>query len=95
MLNYSCLIAHLHNKSNSPKSSHLNGLSNHNNIKVEVMIMAIRYDRAHLRARQPQLYKFYDLSNAEINQFLATTERQTSKNLSNQSLIFIATIARI
>lgn len=57
--------------------------------------MAIRHDRAHLRARQPQLYKFYDLSNAEITQFLETTERQTIKNLSNQSLIFIATIVRI
>lgn len=59
---------------------------------TEVMIMASSYDSAHLRAKQPQLYKFYNLSTAEIIQTLATTERQARKNLSNQSLIFIARI---
>jgi hypothetical protein len=54
--------------------------------------MASSYDSAHLRAKQPQLYKFYNLSTAEIIQTLATTERQARKNLSNQSLIFIARI---
>lgn len=54
--------------------------------------MANSYDSAHLCARQPQLYKFYVLSTAEITQFLATTERQARKNLSNQSLKFIIRI---
>ncbi len=79
-------------KSNPSKCWNTNEGFNHNNIKVEVMIMASSYDSAHLRAKQPQLYKFYNLSTAEIIQTLATTERQARKNLSNQSLIFIARI---
>ena len=58
----------------------------------EVMIMANRYDSAHLRARQSKLYKFYDLSTAQVIQTTATTERQARKNLGKQSLIFIARI---
>ena len=54
--------------------------------------MANSYDSAHLSARQPQLYKFYVLSTAEIIQTLATTERQACKNLSNQPLKFIIRI---
>lgn len=54
--------------------------------------MANSYDSAHLSARQPQLYKFYVLSTAEITQFLATNECQAHKNLSNQSLKFIIRI---
>ena len=30
--------------------------------------MVNKYDSAHLRARQPNLYKFYDLVSAQINQ---------------------------
>ncbi len=59
---------------------------------TEVMIMANRYDSAHLRARQSKLYKFYDLSTAQVIQTTATTERQARKNLGKQSLIFIARI---
>lgn len=59
---------------------------------IEVMIMANRYDSVHLRARQPKLYKFYDLSTAQVIQTTATTERQARKNLGKQSLIFIARI---
>lgn len=57
-----------------------------------VMIMANRYDNAHLCARQSKLYKFYDLSTAQVVQTKATTERQARKNLGKQSLIFIARI---
>ena len=59
---------------------------------TEVMIMANRYDSVHLRARQPKLYKFYDLSTAQVIQTTATTERQARKILGKQSLIFIARI---
>ena len=59
---------------------------------TEVMIMANRYDSAHLRAEQSKLYKFYDLSTAQVIQTTATTERQARKNLGKQSLIFIARI---
>lgn len=59
-------------------------------IKLEVMIMANRYDNAQLCARQSKLYKFYDLSTAQVVQTTATTERQARKNLGKQSLIFIA-----
>ena len=59
---------------------------------IEVMIMANSYDSAHLRARQSKLYKFYDLSTAQVIQTTATTERQARKNLGKQSLIFIARI---
>lgn len=59
---------------------------------TEVMIMANHYDSAHLRARQSKLYKFYDLSTAQVIQTTATTERQARKNLGKQSLIFIARI---
>lgn len=59
---------------------------------TEVMIMANRYDSAHLRARQSKLYKFYDLSTAQVIQTTATTERQARKILGKQSLIFIARI---
>lgn len=58
----------------------------------EVMIMANRYDNAHLCARQSKLYKFYDLSTAQVVQTKATTEREARKNLGKQSLIFIARI---
>lgn len=59
---------------------------------TEVMIMANRYDNAHLCARQSKLYKFYDLSTAQVVQTKATTEREARKNLGKQSLIFIARI---
>ena len=59
---------------------------------TEVMIMANRYDSAHLRARQSKLFKFYDLSTAQVIQTTATTERQARKILGKQSLIFIARI---
>ena len=59
---------------------------------IEVMIMADRYDSTHLCARQSKLYKFYDLSTAQVIQTTATTERQARKNLGKQSLIFIARI---
>ena len=39
-----------------------------------------------------KLYKFYDLSTAQVIQTTATTERQARKNLGKQSLIFIARI---
>ena len=39
-----------------------------------------------------KLFKFYDLSTAQVIQTTATTERQTRKNLGKQSLIFIARI---
>lgn len=55
-----------------------------------VMIMAKSYDSAHLCARQSKLYKFYDLSTAQVVQTTATTERQARKNIGKQSLIFIA-----
>lgn len=55
-----------------------------------VMIMAKSYDSAHLCARQSKLYKFYDLSTAQVVQTTATTERQARHNLGKQSLIFIA-----
>jgi hypothetical protein len=58
----------------------------------EVMIMANRYDSVHLCARQPKLYKFYDLSTAQVVQTTATTERQARKSLGKSSLIFIARI---
>lgn len=58
----------------------------------EVMIMANRYDSAPLRAEQSKLFKFYDLSTAQVIQTTATTERQARKNLGKQSLIFIARI---
>ena len=58
----------------------------------EVMIMANRYDNAHLCARQSKLYKFYDLSTAQVVQTKATTEREARKNLGKQSLIFISRI---
>lgn len=61
-------------------------------LKIEVMIMANRYDNAHLCARQSKLYKFYDLSTAQVVQTKATTEREARKNLGKQSLIFIARI---
>jgi len=54
--------------------------------------MVSSYNISHLRVKQPQLYKFYDLSTAEIIQTLATTERQACKNLSNQPLKFIIRI---
>lgn len=57
-----------------------------------VMIMANRYDNAHLCARQSKIYKFYDLSTAQVVQTKATTEREARKNLGKQSLIFIARI---
>uniref|UniRef100_UPI00345F0853 host cell division inhibitor Icd-like protein n=1 Tax=Gilliamella apicola TaxID=1196095 RepID=UPI00345F0853 len=56
------------------------------------MIMANRYDSAHLRAEQSKLYKFYDLSTAQVIQTTATTERQARKILGRRSLIFIARI---
>ena len=59
---------------------------------IEVMIMANRYDSAPLRAEQSKLFKFYDLSTAQVIQTTATTERQARKNLGKQSLIFIARI---
>jgi hypothetical protein len=37
-----------------------------------------------------KLYKFYDLSMAQVVQITATTERQARKSLGNPSLIFIA-----
>ena len=58
----------------------------------EVMIMANRYDSAHLCARQSKLFKFYDLSMAQVVQITATTERQARKSLGKSSLIFIARI---
>ena len=58
----------------------------------EVMIMANSYDNAHLCARQSKLYKFYDLSTAQVVQTKATTEREARKNLGKQSLIFISRI---
>lgn len=58
----------------------------------EVMIMANSYDSAHLCARQSKLYKFYDLSTAQVVQTEATTEREARKNLGKQSLIFISRI---
>ncbi|WP_430875180.1 host cell division inhibitor Icd-like protein [Gilliamella sp. G0441] len=58
----------------------------------EVMIMANRYDNAHLCARQSKLYKFYDLSTAQVVQTTATTESQARKSLGKSSLIFIARI---
>lgn len=39
-----------------------------------------------------KLFKFYDLSTAQVVQTTATTERQARKNLGKQSLIFIARI---
>ncbi|MBC9130420.1 host cell division inhibitor Icd-like protein [Frischella sp. Ac13] len=54
--------------------------------------MANRYDNAHLCARQSKLYKFYDLSTAQVVQTKATTEREARKNLGKQSLIFISRI---
>lgn len=54
--------------------------------------MVSSYNISHLRVKQPQLYKFHDLSIAEITQFLATNECQAHKNLSNQSLKFIIRI---
>lgn len=57
---------------------------------IEVMIMANRYDSAHLRARQSKLYKFYNSLTAQVVQTIATTERQARQNLGKQSLIFIA-----
>ena len=39
-----------------------------------------------------KLFKFYDLSTAQVIQTTATTERQARKNLGKQSLIFIARI---
>ena len=59
---------------------------------IEVMIMANRYDSAHLRAEQSKLFKFYDLSTAQVIQTTATTEREARKSLGKQSLIFIARI---
>ena len=59
---------------------------------IEVMIMANSYDSACLRAEQSKLFKFYDLSTAQVIQTTATTERQARKNLGKQSLIFIARI---
>lgn len=56
----------------------------------EVMIMANRYDSAHLRAEQPKLYKFYDHSTTQVVQSIAPTECQARNNLGKQSLIFIA-----
>ena len=61
-------------------------------IKQEVMIMANRYDSAPLRAEQSKLFKFYDLSTAQVIQTTATTEREARKSLGKQSLIFIARI---
>ena len=55
-----------------------------------VMIMANRYDSAHLCAEQSKLFKFYDLKSTQILEIIATTERQARKNLGKQSLIFIA-----
>nr|WP_297223975.1 host cell division inhibitor Icd-like protein [Gilliamella sp.] len=59
---------------------------------TEVMIMANRYDSAHLCARQSKLYKFYDLLTAQVVQTTAKTEHQARKNLGKSSLIFIARI---
>ena len=59
---------------------------------IEVMIMANSYDSACLRAEQSKLFKFYDLSTAQVIQTTATTERQARKILGKQSLIFIARI---
>ncbi len=39
-----------------------------------------------------KLFKFYDLSTAQVVQTTATTEHQARKNLGKQSLIFIARI---
>lgn len=39
-----------------------------------------------------KLFKFYDLSTAQVIETTATTERQARKNLGKQPLIFIARI---
>lgn len=39
-----------------------------------------------------KLFKFYDLSTAQVIQTTATTEREARKNLGKQSLIFISRI---
>ncbi|WP_186278095.1 host cell division inhibitor Icd-like protein [Gilliamella apicola] len=39
-----------------------------------------------------KLFKFYDLSTAQVIQTTATTEREARKSLGKQSLIFIARI---
>ncbi|OCG08041.1 hypothetical protein A9G13_07545 [Gilliamella sp. wkB178] len=59
-------------------------------LKHGVMIMANRYDNAHLCARQSKLYKFYDLSTANIVQSIASTEQQARRQIGKQSLIFVA-----
>lgn len=58
----------------------------------EVMIMANRYDNARLRAKQSKIYKFYDLSTAQVIETIATTECQARKSLGKSSLIFISVI---
>ena len=42
--------------------------------------------------RETKLFKFYDLSMAQVVQITATTERQARKSLGKSSLIFIARI---
>jgi hypothetical protein len=59
---------------------------------TEVMIMANRYDNARLRAKQSKIYKFYDLSTAQVIETIATTECQARKSLGKSSLIFISVI---
>lgn len=58
----------------------------------EVMIMANRYDNARLCAKQSKIYKFYDLSTAQVIETIATTECQARKSLGKSSLIFISVI---
>lgn len=76
-------------KNNPPKCTTTIEGSNQT-IKLEVMIMANRYDNAHLCIRQSKLYKFYDLSTANIVQSIASTEQQARRQIGKQSLIFVA-----
>ena len=56
----------------------------------EVMIMANRYDSAHLRARQSKLFRFYDLSTCTVHEVIASTEKEACSKLGNIRLVFIA-----
>ncbi|WP_449290029.1 hypothetical protein [Orbus wheelerorum] len=57
---------------------------------TEVMIMANRYDSAHLRVEQSKLFTFYNGLTSQLVRTIAITDQQARQNLSNINLTFIS-----
>lgn len=66
-------------------------LSRHLTTKLlELVIMANRYDSAHLRAGQSKVFKFYNILTAQTVQTIATSDEQARTQLNSNNLAFIS-----